>query len=52
LSAPEETETAVSTTPGIGADTVAIRHQPEIKGGLKSLQQKGLKITHYEERVG
>jgi hypothetical protein len=28
---------------------VSIRHQPEIKGGLKALKDKGLKITHYEE---
>ena len=40
---------AVATTPGIGADSVAIKHDPEIKGGLKALKDKGLKITHYEE---
>ena len=43
-------EPAVSTTPGI--PDVSIRHEPEIKGGLKELQKKGLKITHYEERKG
>jgi hypothetical protein len=31
---------------------VAIHHEPEIKGGLKELQKKGMKITHYEERKG
>ena len=49
---PDEPEPAASTTPTIGADDVAIRHPPEIKGGLKALQQRGLKITHYEERIG
>ena len=44
-------EPAVATTPGIGADSVAIRHEPEIKGGLKALRDKGLKITYYEEHI-
>jgi hypothetical protein len=44
-------EHAIATTPGIGADSVAIRHQPEIKGSLKALRDKGLKITHYEEHI-
>jgi DNA-directed RNA polymerase subunit RPC12/RpoP len=53
LSVPERNvEPAVGTTPSINEDSVAIRHQPEIKGGLKELQKKGLKITHYEERKG
>jgi hypothetical protein len=30
---------------------VEIRHEPEIKGGLKALQQKGLKITDYKEDI-
>ena len=51
LSVPLETEPAISTTPTIGADSVAIRHEPEIKGGLKALKDKGLKITHYEEHI-
>ena len=34
-------ELAVATTPGIGADSVAIRHEPEIKGGLKALTRQG-----------
>lgn len=51
LSVPDRNiEPAVTTTPGIGADSVAIRNEPEIKGGLKALRDKGLKITHYEER--
>ena len=44
-------ETLVSTTPGLNEDSVAIRHEPEIKGGLKALKDKGLKITHYEEHI-
>jgi hypothetical protein len=44
-------EPAVATTPGIDADSVAIKHEPEIKGGLKALRDKGLKITHNEEHV-
>jgi hypothetical protein len=44
-------EPAVATTPGIGAESVAIRHEPEIKGGLKALKDQGLKITHYEEHI-
>lgn len=42
-------EPAVSTTPGI--PDISIRHEPEIKGGLKALQQKGLKITDYKENI-
>jgi hypothetical protein len=30
---------------------ISIRHEPEIKGGLKALQQKGLKITEYKEDI-
>src|SRR5919112_1520959 len=44
-------EPAVSTTPGIGAESVAIRHEPEIKGGLKALKDRSLKITHYKEHI-
>jgi hypothetical protein len=40
LSLPDRNmEPAISTTPGI--PDISIRHQPEIKGGLKALQQKG-----------
>ena len=52
LSVPLETEPAISTTPTIGADSVAIRHEPELKGSFKALRDRGLKITHYEERIG
>jgi hypothetical protein len=41
----------VATTPGIGADSVAVRHAPDINGGLKELQKRGLKITYYEEHI-
>ena len=43
-------ETLVSDTPLVNEDAVAIRHTPEIKGGLKALKECGLKITHYDER--
>jgi hypothetical protein len=50
LSVPDRNiEPAVSTTPGI--PDISIRHEPEIKGGLKALQQKGLKITEYKEDI-
>jgi hypothetical protein len=50
LSLPDRNiEPAISTTPGI--PDISIRHQPEIKGGLKALQQKGLKITDYKENI-
>ncbi|HET6799026.1 MAG TPA: hypothetical protein VFH25_00560 [Nitrososphaeraceae archaeon] len=39
----------VSNTPGI--PDISIHHEPEIKGGLKALQQKGLKITDYKENI-
>ena len=38
-------------TPVINEESVAIRHEVEIKGGLKALKDKGLKITHYEEHI-
>lgn len=44
-------EPAVATTPSIGEESVSIRHEPEIKGALKALKDKGLKITHYEEHI-
>ena len=50
LSVPDRNiEPAVSTTPGI--PDISIHHEPEIKGSLKELQKKGLKITHYEEHI-
>jgi hypothetical protein len=30
---------------------VEINHTPEIKGGLKALKEKGLKITDYKENI-
>ena len=42
-------EPAVSTTPGI--PDISLHKEPEIKGGLKALQQKGLKITDYKENI-
>jgi hypothetical protein len=53
LSVPDRNiEPAVTTTPGTEYinKQVEIRHTPEIKGGLKALQERGLKITHYEEK--
>lgn len=44
-------ETYVSTTPMVNEDSVAIRHEPEIKGGFKELQKRGLKITNYQEHI-
>jgi hypothetical protein len=52
LSVPVETEPAVATTPSIGADSAAIRHEPELRGSFKALRDRGIKITHYEERIG
>jgi hypothetical protein len=52
LSVPLETEPAAATTPGITADMVAIRHEPELKGAFKALQQKGLRIKDYKESAG
>jgi predicted RNA-binding Zn-ribbon protein involved in translation (DUF1610 family) len=47
------TETLVSTTPGQDYlnKSVQIRKEQEIKGGLKALQQKGIKITNYKEDI-
>jgi len=47
------TEALVSTTPGQDYlnKRVEIHHEPEIKGGLKALQQKGIKITNYKEDI-
>jgi hypothetical protein len=36
----------------IGADSAAIRHEPELRGSFKALRDRGIKITHYEERIG
>ena len=53
LSVPDRNiEPAVTSIQHDYKKDVAIHHEPEIKGGLKELQKKGLKITHYEERKG
>jgi hypothetical protein len=44
-------ETLVAHTPLVNEDAVAIRKEVEIKGGLKELQKRGLKISHYEEHI-
>ena len=46
-------EPAVATTLGTEYlnKQIKIHHTPEIKGGLKALQQKGLKITDYKENI-
>ena len=41
-------EPAIATTPGI--PDIRIHHEPEPKGTFKVLQQKGIKITKYEEK--
>ena len=54
LSTPDRNqETLVAQTPGQDYlnKKVEINHTPEIKGGLKSLQQKGIKITDYKEDI-
>ena len=54
LSVPDRNiEPAVATTPGTEylSKQIEIRKEPEIKGGLKALQQKGLKITSYKEDI-
>jgi hypothetical protein len=43
-------EPAVATTPGI--PDISILKEPEIKGGLKALKERGIRITYYEERLG
>jgi hypothetical protein len=47
----KDMETLVAHTPGVNEDSVAIRHEPEIRGGLKALRDRGMKITHYEEHI-
>jgi hypothetical protein len=46
-------ETLVAQTPGQDylIKKVEIKHTPEIKGGLKALQQRGIKVTYYEEHI-
>ena len=50
---PQENEVAASTTPTIGADDVAIRHEKELVWGAKEISRKGtIKFTHYQEGLG
>jgi hypothetical protein len=49
---PKNTETLVSIVPTPGFDNVRIDHTPTPKGGLKVLQDKGLRITSYVETDG
>jgi hypothetical protein len=52
LSVPDRNdEPLVAQTPVIDYNSVAIRKEPEIKGGLKALKEKGLKITDYKEDI-
>jgi hypothetical protein len=46
-------ETLVATTPGQDYlnKKVEINHTPEIKGGLKALKDKGIRITSYQEYI-
>ena len=46
-------ETLVAHTPGQEYlnKQIEVKHEQEIKGGLKELQKRGLKITHYEEHI-
>jgi hypothetical protein len=49
---PKNTETLVSIVPTPGFDSVRIDHTPQPRGGLKALQDKGLRITSYIETDG
>jgi hypothetical protein len=52
LSVPNRnTETLAATTPGIDYlnANVQIHKEPEIRGGLKVLKDKGLRITSYQD---
>ena len=39
----------VAHTPSVGEDSVAIRHEPELKGAFKALRDRGICITSYRE---
>jgi hypothetical protein len=46
----KNTETLISTTPGPNYKDVAIKHEPDLQWGAKSLAQKGtIKFTSYSE---
>jgi hypothetical protein len=46
-----DTEVFAATTPGVEyfVDQIRIKKEPELKGGFKALQQKGLRITNYRD---
>jgi uncharacterized Zn ribbon protein len=50
LSVPDRNIEPAVTSIDVKPD-VSIRHEPEIKGGLKALKEKGLKITDYHEDI-
>jgi hypothetical protein len=45
-------ETLVAQPPTPGFDSVKIHHEIQPRGGLKALQDRGLKITSYSESDG
>jgi hypothetical protein len=54
ISVPDrDEETLVATTPGQDYlnKSVEIHHEPEIKGGLKVLKDRGIRITSYSEHI-
>lgn len=51
---PERNEdTLLAQTPGPDYlnKQVEIHTEPEIKGGLKALKERGMKITYYDEHI-
>jgi len=46
------TETLIAHPPSPHEADVRIHHEPEPRGGLAALQEKGLKITSYSETDG
>jgi hypothetical protein len=51
---PERNEdTLLAQTPGPDYlnKQVKIHKEPEIKGGLKALKERGMKITYYDEHI-
>jgi hypothetical protein len=54
ISVPDRNEeTLVAQTPGQDYlhKKIDIHKEPEIKGGLKALKERGIKITNYEEHI-
>ena len=50
LVVPDRNAEPAITSVGYTPD-VSIRHEPTLRGGLKALEQKGLKITDYKEDI-